>query len=116
MLYLQIRDLLKKEGLGCSINLEIVDCVISSLTAVYEEDAIENDRYFEAICDYVRYVWDNVNKTYTQLIADVVVDCIYHCFGYYQCKDVQLSYEDLKEHKQVDKIVDIYLDKYYDCE
>ncbi len=114
MTYIEIRDLLQKNGIKASISLDIVSCVQASLWSV---DKPITDEDFTAICNYVRAVWDNVDKTYTQLIADVVVDCIYHCFDYYECKKIKINMKKINEQlndETFDKVVQAYLNKYYD--
>ena len=109
MNYCEIKDLLIKNNLETSISLDVVSCVMASLP---EE---VSDKDFDLICKYVRFVWDNVEKTYTQLIADVVVDCIYHCFNYWECNDINLNLNELKFNREDPtylQVVDAYLMKY----
>ena len=110
MTYLEIRDLIIEKGLETSISLDIVSCVIASLPGPV------SDENFTEICKYVRFLWDDVEKTYTQLIADVVVDCIYHCFDYWECKDINLDLNNLEFNHEDNiylQVRDAYLTKYY---
>lgn len=113
MKYLEIKKLLADNGLECSISLDIVGSLMASLCSVDEE---VSDDYFVALCGYIRHIWDHINHSYTQLVADIVVDCVYHCFGYSQCEDIQLGYYDLVDLKETDKVIEVFCDKYYDAE
>lgn len=109
--YLEIRELLRKNEINCTIALDIVSCVESSVNASGYE---VTDEEYRIICNYVRGIWDDVEKTHTQLIADVVVDCIWHCFKYYQCQNIELTFEDMKNEEKCEEVRQAYLDKYYD--
>lgn len=110
MTYLEIRDLLKQNNLDCSISLDIVSAVSSSL----QEDV--TDEEFEILCRYVKFIWNKCECAYTQLIADVVIDCVYHCYNYYQCDSIHLTFDDMKEYPFIyEDVIDAYLSKYYDC-
>lgn len=109
MNYIELRNLFKNNCIEVSVAAEIALCVSASVSGLKVDD-----KEFTAICSYVRAVWDKVEKTYTQLIADVVVDCVYHCFGYYQCNDITLTKDELDNRVLIDEVVQAYLDRYYD--
>jgi len=111
--YLEIRDLLKENGLGCSISLDVVSCIMASVDASGHE---VTDKEFETLCNYTRYIWDKTgNSCFTQMIADVVVDCIWHCFDYYQCRNINLTFEDMEQCGLVyEEVIDAFLNRYYD--
>lgn len=109
--YLEIRELLRKNDISCSIALDIVSCVEASVNASGHK---VSDEEYEIICNYVRGIWDDVDKTYTQLIADIVVDCIWHCFEFYTCQNIELTFEEMKNHDKCEEVTQAYLDKYYD--
>ena len=89
MNYIQIKDLLVKLELNDSIALDIVSSVMCALP----EEVSDED--FTKICQYVRFVWDDVERTYTQLVADTVIDCIYHNYEYSECDDIHLDLNNL---------------------
>lgn len=109
MNYLEIKKLIKDNGLELSISLDIASCVCAATS-----DNEINDDEFVMLCNYVRNIWDDVEKAYTQLIADVVVDCFRHCFDYWQCRDINLSYDDLKHLNKIDDVINAYYNKYYE--
>lgn len=111
MNYLDCRKIIEENDLELSIPMEIALCVSASISGV--EGEVPNEM-FSAICGYVRAVWDKVERTYTQLIADIVVDCVYHCFDYYQCKHTTLNFYQLLNLDLLDEIISIYYDKYND--
>ncbi len=111
MTYLEIRNLLKQNHLEDSISLDIV----SAVSCTVPENV--TDEEFEILCRYVRHIWDRCERTYTQLIADVVIDCVYHCYNYYQCDSINLTFDDMKNYYTPvsDDVIEAYLSKYYDC-
>ena len=117
--YLEIREILKKNKLENSVSIDIVLAVESAIGCsghtVTEEE-------YETICAFTRCIWNEVDKTYTQLLADIVVDCLWHCYNFYQCAKINLTFEDMNKvnacNKEYDKILKTvimaYLDKYYE--
>lgn len=124
MEYSKIRDLLienKINDIDCDIALSVKCALGKKIT----------DEEFNLLCNFVYCVWDDVDKGYTQLIADIVVDL--YCdedYGYrnelstyYQGYNEDrielnrtLSKKQLKERDyRVRKMVeDIFYEKYYD--
>lgn len=121
MKYNDIRVLLKTKGIS-AIDADIamsVDMALDGEKPLNEED-------FNALCKFVHYVWDNVEKGYTQLIADIVVDLFVDCsFGYRDEEATTtvieaevphyLTLEDIKkldwEKRQM--VINIFYDAYY---
>lgn len=93
-------------------NISLIDLDIStSVLACVGNDKRITDEIFDLLCSYTRKVWGSVDKGYTQLVADIVVDCyIDNSYGYHTyCK---LTKKDLKEHNKLDKIIDIFCSNY----
>ena len=72
MKYNEIAKVLKRENLD-TLDTEITLCVQASVNAVMDEFT---DDEFDAICRFVRDVWDDVGIGYTQRIADIVIDLL----------------------------------------
>lgn len=109
--YIEIRNIFKATGLDVSIRPDIVSAVIASLESV---DEPVSDDMFVAICSYVYNMWTKADTGYVQLMADVVVNCIYHCFEDSFCSKITLTYEDLCSLNHYrDTVMDAYLEKYY---
>lgn len=108
MNYSNIRDLAKKHEIS-DIELEIVSCVNSSSWQLSDED-------FELICEYVKSVWHDVDKTYIQLISDIVCDLYQDLeYGFRDEEDERfLTKEDLKYGAKKDMVIDLFYDRYYD--
>lgn len=109
MNYIEIRNLLKKHSIEL-VDLDIVSCVMASSYNLSDEE-------FNLICDYVYRVWDNVDKTYTQLISDVVCDLYQDNLGYgYRNEEDErfLTRQDLKTFEKLDVVIDLFYDRYYD--
>lgn len=106
MTYTEIRHLLIANNLDCSIDLDIASCVSNCVGLNVD------DNTFRLLCSYVRHIFDNVEKTYTQLIADIVCDCYAELEYEYRFK-CKLTKKDLEEYNHDDKIIEIYLDRYY---
>lgn len=106
MKYNEIAKLIK------SNNLNLIDLdITTSVLACVGNDKRITDEIFDQLCSYTRTIWDKVDKGYTQLVADIVVDCfINNEYGYRQyCK---LTKKDLKEHNKIDEIIDIFCNNY----
>lgn len=106
MTYLDIKKILEENNIDASIAVDIVSAVQCSLPQKVEDDL------FVALCEYVRYIWDNVERAYTQLIADVVIDCYFHCYNYYCCDNINLTIDDLKNKNKTDAVIEAYCIKY----
>ena len=108
MNYSEIRDLVGKYNIN-DIDLEIVSCVNSSCRELSTID-------FELICEYVKLIWDNVDKTYIQLISDIVCDLYQDLeYGFRDEEDERfLTKEDLKYGAKKDMVIDLFYDRYYD--
>lgn len=109
MNYSEIRKLAKSNNIY-DIDLEIVSCVNSSSWKLSDEE-------YELICKYVWNVWDNVDKTYIQLISDIVCDLYQDNLGYgYRDEEDEkyLTKEDLINREKLDMVIDLFYDKYYD--
>ena len=125
MEYSKIRDLLennKVSELDCDIALSVKSALGKEIT----------DEEFNLLCGFVYSVWDDVEKGYTQLIADIVVDLYYdEGYGYrdeeriekismYGEDEIELSRTLSKEQLEecdcrVRRMVeDIFYEKYYD--
>lgn len=108
MLYSDILKELDKTSIDYkhNINLEIALCVNCSLPVKAHE------KTFNALCNYVQEIWYKVDQAYTQLIADVVVDCYYKCYEY--TPTITLTMNDLLTLNKIDDVTQAYLDKYYE--
>ena len=124
MEYSEIRDLLainKVNALDCDIVLSVKSALSKKIT----------DEEFNLLCGFTYSVWNDVDKGYTQLIADIVVDL--YCnedygyrdeehiekFGMYDEDEIELNRTLSKE--QLEKcdyrvrrmVEDIFYEKYY---
>ena len=122
------KQLARVEALSSStIKLDVMTSVKMSL------DEPVSDKVFNQLCEVTEEVYDKVDKGYTQLIADVVVDLYQDCgYGYrnkksktikdyFTGKEYKVSQlltkkdlEDLSWQKR-EMIIEIFYDKYYDC-
>lgn len=93
MKYNEIAKVLEREGLDL-IDTEITLCVQASVNAVVDEFT---DDEFDAICRFVRHVWDEVDIGYTQRIADIVIDLITDTDWGYR-KDYILTMDDIENY------------------
>lgn len=97
-------------------NIEDIDCEIVVCVRAAAPSEI-SDEEFDLLCDFVYYVWNDVEKGYTQLIADIVVDL--YCDEDYGYRNEErgrtLSKEQLKECDYDTRIMvqDIFFDAYY---
>lgn len=97
-------------------NIKDIDCEIAVCVRAAASSEI-SDEEFDLLCGFVYYVWNDVEKGYTQLIADIVVDL--YCnedYGYRNEKrDRTLSKEQLKECDYDTRIMveNIFFDTYY---
>lgn len=107
MKYIEIKKLLEQNNIK-----EIdTDIVVSVKSALYDDKI--SDELFNEICSYTRAVWDKVDKGYTQLVADIVCDCLQDC-GYGYRSKLKLTKRDLQQFNKIDKVVDIFYDKYWE--
>lgn len=106
MNYIEIRNLLRENKLECSIELDIASCVSCCV-----DNALDDETY-RLICVYTRAIWDKADKSYTQLMADIVCDCALDC-GYGYRSKIKLTKNDLVKHNKLDKIIDLFLDRYW---
>jgi len=106
MTYKNIRKLLVDNGLDCSIDLDVASSVSACLygVAVSDED-------FTKICCYVRHILDEVDRGYTQLVADIVCDCLLGLFEYEN--STKITYEDMENGTYDDEIVAQFYDMFY---
>lgn len=86
----------EKTGIS-SIDIDVITCVKSSLS---EE---VTDEEFNDLCSFTKCIWNEVEKGYTQLIADIVVDLYQDCGYDYRDED---GYVDV-EGKEIPKILTI---------
>lgn len=101
-----IRELAIKNKIS-DIDLEIVSCVNSASYNL-------SDNEFNLICDYVKQVWFKLDSTYLQLLADIVCDLYQGLdYGYRNGYEIRLTKNDLVKLEKMNKVVDIYYDKYY---
>lgn len=111
MKYAEVKNLFKEKGIN-DLTADIVSCVSAASWNLSDED-------FDLVCSYTNRVLDNVDKGYTQLIADIVCDLYQDLdYGYRKDEDEDeetfLTREDLKDHNKIDMVVDMFYDKYYD--
>ena len=108
MNYIEIKELAKKYDIK-DIELEIVSCVNSSSWKLSDED-------YEMICEYVNLIWNKVDKTYIQLISDIVCDLYQDLeYGFRDEEDeIFLTKEDLKYGAKQDMVIDLFYDRYYE--
>lgn len=107
MKYNEIKTILTQHNIT-DIDVDIVSCVNASL---YKR--VSNKTY-NKLCSFVKWVWDKVDKGYTQLIADIVVDCYQNC-GYGYREKLKLNSKDLESYEKRDKVIDIFYDRYWEC-
>lgn len=106
----EIKKILEENKIK-DIECEIAVCVRAAASPKI------SDEEFDLICNFVYYVWDDVEKGYTQLIADIVVDL--YCnedYGYRNKKKGRtLSKKQLKEcdYDTRRMVQDIFFDAYY---
>lgn len=105
MEYSKIRDLFKEKGIK-DIEAEIVSCVNSSSYKL-------NDEEFDLICSYTRGCWNDLEKTYIQLLTDIICD-LYQDLEYgYKNDEHFLTLEDIKEGDKKEMVIDIFYQ--FDC-
>ena len=108
MKFSEIKKLLEDNNIK-GIDCEIAICVRAAVSSKI------SDEEFDLLCDFVYYVWDDAEKGYTQLIADIVVD-LYCNEGYgFRSKKFTLSKKKLKEcdYDTRRMVLDIFYDAYY---
>lgn len=108
MKYSEIIDVLKTNSIK-DIDAEIAICVNAALSKKVSANT------FNLLCGFVYYVWSDVEKGYTQLIADIVVDLYQNCYYGYRTSHNKLLRKDLKEcdYRKRDMVAVIFYDKYY---
>lgn len=108
MKYSKIEKFFKANGIWM-LDADIVSCVSA---ASYHLD----DEEFDLICSYVKRCWNKTNKSYTQLLADIVCDLYENCeYGYRDANNnIFLTKEDLKDKTKIEMVIDIFNEKYYD--
>ena len=90
-----------------NLDLDIISCVNAASYKL-------SDREYNLVCSYVYKIWYNIEKTYTQLIADIVCD-LYQDLGYnYRDEENFLTLEDLEEGNKQEMVIKKFYDKYYD--
>ena len=107
--YVEIRDLVSKNNIS-EIDIEIVSCVNSSSYNL-------NDEEYYLVCRYVYNVWTYLDKTYIQLLSDIVCDLYQDNldYGYRDEEDDKyLTLDDLKECEKINMVINMFYDKYYD--
>ncbi len=111
MKYNEIRNAFKEmrvQAIDVDIALS-VDCALGHFTTNEE---------FNLLCNMVYHIWDTVDKGYTQLIADIVVDL--YCDEDYGYRDEEkgrvLTKQQLEEddYDTRNMIIEIFYDRYYD--
>ena len=129
MKYSEILDKLQEiKGVGYA-QIEIANCVSCSLGLRY---SITNEEEFDIICEFTYYVWDKIDKGYTQLLTDIIVDLYKNeGFGYrdeeefktyrgYDEEPIELSrtltLEQMKgqDSRVAQMVMDIFYERYYD--
>lgn len=109
--FVKIRRILKANGLEPTRTLDIVlatECALAKSCTTVE------DGEFGLICEYVDEVYDMADLYDVQLMADIVVDCIWHKIEYYQCDDINLTSEEIANKERIDEVVEAYSDRYYE--
>ena len=99
---------LLKENEITNIEADIVSCVSASLNRKVQ------NKTFERLCSFVKWVWNKVDKGYTQLIADIVVDCYQNC-GYGYRDKLKLTLKDLDDYEKRDEVINLFYDRYWEC-
>ena len=112
-------------------DIDLATCVACSMGESFSGNP-ENEEEFEIICSFVSYVWDKIDKGYTQLLADIVID-LYQDQGWgyrdeYNVEDYgdyfgeqlelsrTLTLEQMKEadYRVAEMVVNIFYERYYD--
>lgn len=108
MKYNEIKKLAKEHKIS-DIELEVVSCVNSSSLQL-------NDEEYDLVCNYVVEVWYKLDKTYIQLISDIVCDLYQNLdYGFRDRENgIFLTLGDLKYGAKKDIVIDLFYDRYYD--
>lgn len=111
--FVKIRKVLKANNLEPTRTLDIVlatECALAKSCTTVEDDE------FGLICEYIDEAYEMADAYDIQLMADIVVDCIWHKIGYYQCDDINLTSEEITNKERIDEIVEAYGDRHYEEE
>ena len=108
MEYSKIIEVLKTTKIK-DIDAEIAICVNAALSKNVSSNT------FNLLCDFTYTVWSDVEKGYTQLIADIVVDLYQNCGYGYRTSHNKLLRKDLKErdYRKRNMVAVIFYDRYY---
>ena len=109
--FVKIRKILKANNLEPTRTLDIVlatECALAKSCTTVEDDE------FGLICEYVDEVYEMADSYDVQLMADIVVDCIWHKIEYYQCDDIDLTSKEIANKERIDEVVEAYSDRYHE--
>ena len=122
--YNKIKRVFKKEGIN-SLKAEIVSCVSCSCAG----EKVSDDT-FNTICEFTEYCYNHIDKTYIQLLTDIICDLLLNFdWGYRNLKKSYydgynngiehkryLTKKEMKEESRLarDMVIEIFYDKYYD--
>lgn len=90
MRYSFIRDLLKAndvDNMDCQVLLAI-DSALSKPVS---------DKVFDLLCGFTSLIYNELDKGYAQLLADIVVDLYQDCGYGYRTSNYKLTLKDLRE-------------------
>lgn len=107
MNYVEIRNLFDERKID-DIDADIVCCVRAASFNLSDEE-------FTLVCAYTRTCWDEVDRSYTQLIADIVCDLYQDNleYGYRsEDRDLILTREDIENKEKIDMVLDLFYERY----
>ena len=107
--YSEIINVLKLNSIK-DINAEIAICVNAALSKKVSANT------FNLLCGFTYHVWYDVERGYTQLIADIVVDLYQNCYYGYRTPSNKLLRRDLIEcdYRKRQIVEDIFYDRYFE--